>query len=213
MSQLRKFLAGHKDVQRNYPTDILIWLNYEGYKYAQVKGKPADSMIRRDDHASVSLEKYLSKFVEYLFHPEMSRMKKEELYVRFTNRMDKEDAEIVYLATEGKLQFDLDTVRAYAGDRKVGDDPNGALVFRDEYLVAVPEPAVEPKKKAAAPAGALDGLGESLQSIDPGQDEDKTQTEQKPAEKSVKKPEEKPAAQPEKKGRGRGKKSVPEVKK
>ncbi|AKE44744.1 hypothetical protein AU106_gp113 [Sinorhizobium phage phiM9] len=205
MSQLRKFLAGDRSALPNYPTDILIWLNFEGYKYAKVKGKPVSSMIRRDDASSVSLEKYLSKFVEYLFHPDMSRMKMEELYVRFTNRMEGDDAEIIYQATEGKLQLDLDQVRAYAGDRRLAED--GAYVFRDEYLAVVPEPVVEPKPKVAAPAAALDGLGESLQSLDPGQDEGEGKAQQKSAEKPAKKPEAKPEAQPEKKGRGRGKKA------
>jgi hypothetical protein len=146
LSQLRHFLAGRETIP-NYPTDVLVWLNYQGYKFARVHGKPPEIMIKRDDQPSVSLEKYLSKLVEYLYHPEMSLAKIEELYVRFTNRMDSSDADIVYKATEGKLELDLDFVKKYAGDRKIGDDPRGEYIFREEWL---PEETEQPKTEAGA---------------------------------------------------------------
>jgi hypothetical protein len=204
MSQLRKFLAGSKDAQANYPTDILIWLNFEGSKHAGVKGKPSDALIKRDDHASVSLEKYLSKFVEYLFRSDISRMKKEELYIRFTNRMDKDDAEIVYAATEGTLDLDLDLVRKYAGDRRLTVEGQvGAYIFREEYLVNVPEKLVVEKKKNAAPADFLDGLGEILQPLEDGEDETPPDVSTVPAEGT---PE-----QPKKRRGGRRPKVAPEA--
>ncbi|QGZ13891.1 hypothetical protein PP939_gp057 [Rhizobium phage RL38J1] len=164
-TQLRKFLRGDNDVIQNYPTDVLIWLNYEGHKHTQIKGRPANVLIKRDEHPTVSLEKYLSKFVEYLYRNDMSRLKKEELYIKFTNRMDEVDADFVYQITTGSLKLDLDRVRAYAGDRRIGGDANGAYIFLDSYLEAVPEP-VAPAAKAKKLVVSIDSLGASEEDLD-----------------------------------------------
>ena len=189
MSALRKFLAGDYSVAPNYTIDVLIWLNYHGYKSAAVHGKPLTSLIKRDDAASVSLEKWLMKFVVYLFQPNMSNMKKEELYLRFTNRMDVGDAEIVYLATEGKLNFDLDQIRAYAGDRRFGGAPDGDYIFRNEYVETAPVAVTEEKVKEPVSTEGLDALGAT--------DEEDEAPVVAPA--AVKEPD----AQPEKPRRGR----------
>ncbi|QIG69595.1 hypothetical protein EVB81_026 [Rhizobium phage RHph_I46] len=180
-TQLRKFLSGDKNVGQNYPTDVMIWLNYQGHKLTQIKGRPANALIKRDEHPTVSLEKYLTKFVEYLFRPDMSRLKKEELYIKWTNRMDEVDADLIYRITSGQMEFDLDTVRAYAGDRTIGGAPGGEYIFRDEYLEKVPEaPAPEAKaKKPTAPVD-LDTIGATFADLEE-LNGPKEATEQKPS--------------------------------
>ncbi|QIG67964.1 hypothetical protein EVB55_029 [Rhizobium phage RHph_Y68] len=180
-TQLRKFLAGDKNVTQNYPTDVMIWLNYQGHKLTQIKGRPANSLIKRDEHPTVSLEKYLTKFVEYLFRPDMSRLKKEELYIKWTNRMDEVDADLIYRITSGQMEFDLDTVRAYAGDRRIGGAPDGEYIFRDEYLEKVPEaPAPAAKKKEPSAPADLDLLGATFADLEE-LNGPKEGTEQEPA--------------------------------
>jgi hypothetical protein len=164
-TQLRKFLRGDKDVSQNYPTDVMIWLNYQGHKMTQIKGRPANILIKRDEHPTVSLEKYLTKFVEYLFKPEMSRLKKEELYIKFTNRMDEVDADLIYQITTGTLALDLDRVRAYAGDRTIGGDAKGEYIFRETYLAEVPK-APAPAAKPAKSVVSLDIIGATFADLE-----------------------------------------------
>lgn len=173
-SQIRKFISGDTNVQPSYALDVLVWLNFEGYKSIRKGGVPPESLIVRDAVPTVSLERFLSKNVEYLFREDISIMKVEELYLRFTNRMEFEDAQIVYKATEGKLEIDPDFAREYAGDRRFPG--NGAYIFRDDYIVEAPvkeDPSEKDKKKddGKQDSSVLDGLGDLSPTEEDGDDD------------------------------------------
>ena len=183
-SPIRLFLEG-EDVQPNENLDLLVWLNTSGYKKLIVHGKPPEAYINRT-MPQVSIEKFLSKYLQYFFREDISRAKVEELYIRFTNQLTHEEAQIVYDATEGKIPMDLDRVEAYVGDRRFA---NGALIFQR------PEPKNEGDGKS-------DGDDEGASKTPP-------EGEQKPASEPEKKPEENQPVADKKPARGRKPKAPP----
>ena len=183
-SPIRLFLDG-EDVPQNDNLDLLVWLNTSGYEKIKVHGKPPESMINRT-MPQVSIEKFLSKYLQYFFREDISTAKIQELYIRFTNQLTHEEALIIYDATEGKIPMDLDRVEAYVGDRRFA---NGSLIFQRAESVNDGDGKPDEKDK----------------------DEDKTPPDgdQISAPESEKKPEENQPVADKKPARGRKPKAPP----
>lgn len=143
-SAIHEFLAGNS-VPPSKPLDMLIWLNFGGHEKAIVKGKPPEAMIQRLQPPN-SLEKYLTRHLSYVFREDIRRSKVEELYIRFTNHLTPEDAEIIYQATEGKLPVDPKFAEEYAKDRRF---ENGLLIF--------PEKVIEKSEEKSETSAGSDG--------------------------------------------------------
>jgi hypothetical protein len=136
MSQVRRFLEGSTNLVPNPALDNFVWLITKGFKTISIKGRPPEGLIVREKRASVSLEKFLLRHLEYFFRPDLTQIKKEELFIRFTNRMTHEDADIVYRATAGQIVISDELVailERYAGDRRFA---GGDYVFRREWVRA-----------------------------------------------------------------------------
>ena len=138
-----KLLSGQLDFDADVVADAIIALNQN----PGLIGAPGGVTLRKltdDESINESIEAFPHYHLPWLMNASLAKASKIEYLDRVLNNMNREDAELIVKAVQGRLEFEAGALSTYAGNREVIIGKMSVLVATGGIATAFAEaPKVE----------------------------------------------------------------------